>query len=138
VSVGGTVVPEPYTPVNIYRRGAYVGHMTDSLLGAKPLRLDDRAALDAAIEDHDLLLVEFYTDGCGKCKMQEPVLGNVARATDVTVAMINASHTLDLVDELEMQGVPTLVLYDEGEVVEQLFGYHGTDELVEVVEQYTD
>lgn len=112
--------------------------MSDSLLGAKPLRFDDRAALDAAIAEHDLLLVEFYTSGCGKCKMQEPVLGTLARATDVTVGMINASHTLDLVDELEMQGVPTLVLYREGDVVEQRFGYHGTDELVGLVEQYTE
>ncbi|SFK76630.1 Thioredoxin [Halogranum rubrum] len=108
--------------------------MTDAELGTKPLRLADRTALDDAIDEHDHLLVEFYTDGCGKCKMQEPILGNVARVTDVTVAMINASHTLDLVDELEMQGVPTLVFYREGEVVEQLFGYHGTDELVGIVE----
>lgn len=103
-------------------------------LDNKPLRLADRTALDAAIDEHDRLLVEFYTDGCGKCKMQEPVLGNVARVTGVTVAMINASHTLDLVDELEMQGVPTLLFYRDGEVVEHLFGYHGTDELVDVVE----
>lgn len=111
--------------------------MTDTTR-RKPLRLDDRAALESALDEHDRLLVEFYTNGCGKCQMQEPVLGNVARVTDVTVAMINASHTLDLVDELGMQGVPTLVLYHDGDVVEQLFGYHGTEELVEVVESATN
>mgnify|MGYP006272167241 CR=1 FL=1 len=112
--------------------------MSDTSLSTKPLRLDDRAALDAAVDEHDTLLVEFYTDGCGKCKMQEPILGNVARATGVAVAMINASHTLDLVDELEMQGVPTLLLYRDGEIVEQRFGYHGTEELVDVVESARD
>ncbi|SEO23978.1 Thioredoxin [Halogranum amylolyticum] len=108
--------------------------MSDTRLSSKPIRLDDRTALDAAIDEHDDLLVEFYTEGCGKCKMQEPILGNVARATGVTVAMINASYTLDLVEELEMQGVPTLLLYRDGELVEQWFGYHGTEELVELVE----
>ena len=112
--------------------------MSDTTLGAKPLRFEDRAALDAAIGEHDRLLVEFYTSGCGKCKMQEPVLGNVARATDITVGMINASHTLDLVEELDMQGVPTLVLYEDGEVTEQLFGYHGTEELVDLLEASTN
>lgn len=113
--------------------------MTDTTqLGAKPLRLEDRAALEAAIDSHELLLVEFYTNGCGKCKMQEPVLGNVARVTDATVAMINASHTLDLVEELEMQGVPTLLLYRDGDVVEHRFGYHDTETLVDLVASYED
>lgn len=108
--------------------------MTESnRLSAKPLRLDNRAALEEAIDSHELLLVEFYTNGCGKCKIQEPVLGNVARATDATVAMINASRTLDLVEELEMRGVPTLLLYRDGDVVEHRFGYHDTETLVDLV-----
>jgi thioredoxin-like negative regulator of GroEL len=64
----------------------------------------------------------------------EPVLGIVARRTDATVATINARETLDLVEELGFRGVPTFVVYRDGEAVDQLFGTFEADELVAAVD----
>lgn len=101
-----------------------------------PIHLDGRDELDALVVERPLVLVMFYTNGCGKCHAQEPVLGNVARATEATVAQVNARDTLDLVRERSFRGVPTLLLYRDGEVVEQLFDFRGTEELVELIESY--
>lgn len=108
--------------------------MSDTASRRKPVALDSQEGLDELVAAHDRVLVEFYTNGCGKCAAMEPVLGVVARRTDATVATINARETLDLVEERGFRGVPTFLVYCDGEVVEQLFGTYRADELVDAVE----
>lgn len=108
--------------------------MTDTPAQRKPVALDSREELDALVADEERVLVEFYTNGCGKCKSMEPVLGIVARQTDARVATVNARETLDLAEELGFRGVPTFLVYHDGDVVDQLFGTFRADELVAAVE----
>lgn len=98
---------------------------------ARPVELEDGEALDEFVDTHDRALVEFYTSGCGICQSMEPILGNVARSTDVAVATINPRDDPPLVEEYEITSVPTLVYYEDGEqVTRRSDGFVGTDELV--------
>jgi thioredoxin-like negative regulator of GroEL len=110
-----------------------------SPFGPKPERIERREQLEEILAEQDLVLLEFYTNGCGICASLEPVLGNVARVTDAVVVMVNAGDDLGLAGEHNVQSVPTLVLFDEGEPVERLAeGFVGTDRLVELVESHAD
>lgn len=110
--------------------------MTDTTT-RKPLRLEDGEDLERALAEHDLVLVDFYTKGCTLCQSIEPVLGNVARVADVTVAMLNPQHDLSLVETYNVRSVPTLVLFADGEEVGRLAeGFQGTDAIVEFVEDH--
>lgn len=105
----------------------------------KPLRFADGTELDSAVEEYDRVLAEFYTKGCTLCQAIEPVLGNVARATDVAVVMLNPRDDLDLVEEYNVRSVPTLVLFEDGDVVGRLAeGFQGTERVVEFVESHLD
>ncbi|MFB6117027.1 thioredoxin family protein [Halosegnis sp.] len=98
----------------------------------RPTRLADAAALDAFVADEELALVEFYTAGCTLCDAMEPVLGNVARATDVAVGMVNPGDDIALVDRFDVRSVPTLLLFREGEVVaRRADGFQGASAVVE-------
>ncbi|MFH5797059.1 thioredoxin family protein [Haladaptatus sp. CMAA 1911] len=102
----------------------------------KPLRVEDGDELDRAIDDHDLLLVDCYTNGCGLCQAIEPVVGNVARVTDATVVMVNPGDDLSLVERYDVRSVPTLLLFEEGELVARMAdGFQGTEAVVEFVEE---
>ena len=102
----------------------------------KPRRLDGSEEFDDLRESTDLLLVEFYTNGCSMCAAMEPVLGNVARATDATVAMVNAGHALDVAERYSVSSVPTLLLFADGELVGRLAdGFQGADAVVSFVER---
>lgn len=104
----------------------------------KPLRVDTGEELDALVEEHERVLAEFYTKGCARCNAIEPVLGNVARATDVVVVMINPVTDLSLVEEYDVTSVPALVLFEDGERVGHLTeGFQGTEELLSFVEEHT-
>jgi len=100
----------------------------------KPHRLDTGDELDELVAAHEVVVVDFYTKGCTVCQSIEPMMGNVARATTATVAMLNPQTDLDLVDEYDIQGVPTLVLFEDGEIVGRMAsGFEGTESIVSFV-----
>jgi thioredoxin-like negative regulator of GroEL len=103
----------------------------ESATGRRPTQLADAAALDAFLADHDRALVEFYTEGCSICASMEPVLGNVARATDVAVALVNPRDDPPLVDRFDVRSVPLLVSFEGGEPVARTAeGFLGVDEVL--------
>jgi thioredoxin-like negative regulator of GroEL len=101
----------------------------------KPTRLADEAELDAFVADHDLALVEFYTEGCAMCAAMEPVLGNVAKATEVAVGMANPRDDPPLVDRFDVRSVPLLLLFRDGELVaRKADGFQGASDVVAFLE----
>ena len=115
----------------------YVTHTTADDTDRKPRHLADGEGFDDLRESADLLLVEFYTNGCSMCAAMEPVLGNVARATDATVAMVNAGYAFDLAERYAISSVPTLLLFEDGELVGRLAdGFQGADAVLSFVERH--
>lgn len=103
----------------------------------RPTRLEDGAALDAFVAEHDPALVEFYTKGCSLCQAMEPVLGNVARATDVAVGLVNPGDDVPLVERFDVRSVPTLVLFRDGEeVARKAEGFQGAEAVVDFLEEH--
>ncbi|SIS01707.1 thioredoxin family protein [Natronorubrum thiooxidans] len=97
----------------------------------KPTSLEDGTELEAFVDAHDIALVELYTSGCSKCQAMESVLGNVARVTGVPIGMINPGNDIELLKRLEVDSVPTLLLYKDGvEIARRAEGFLGTDDVV--------
>lgn len=104
---------------------------------AKPTRLEDGADLDAFLAAHELALVEFYTSGCAMCQAMEPVLGNVARSTDVSIGMVNPGDDISLVDRLDIASVPTLIYFEDGEeIARRAEGFVGGNDVVAFLEEH--
>lgn len=105
----------------------------------KPIRVADGDELDAVLAEHDRVLVDFYTKGCSLCQSIEPVLGNVARETGITVAMVNPGNDIELVDEWSITSAPTLVLVEDGEEIARLAdGFKGGDEVEAFLDEHLD
>ncbi|SEV80681.1 thioredoxin family protein [Natrinema salifodinae] len=104
---------------------------------SKPSRFDTGNELDDFVETNDVALVEFYTSGCALCQAMEPVLGNVARATDVAIGMINPGNDIDLVDRFDIRSVPTLILFEDGTETARLAeGFQGGDAVTDFLEEH--
>ncbi|MDG5778531.1 thioredoxin family protein [Haloarculaceae archaeon H-GB2-1] len=109
---------------------------TDDAATRRPRSLDDEAALDDLLEAEDRVLVEFYTEGCSACAAMEPVLGNVARETEVTVAVCNPRDDPPLVDRFQITSVPALVAFENGEEVGRLAdGFQGVEAVLAFLEE---
>jgi thioredoxin-like negative regulator of GroEL len=103
----------------------------------RPVDLADEAALDEFLAAHDLALVEFYTDGCGICASMDPVLGTVAKASDAAVALVNPRDDPPLVERFQVQSVPLLVLFVDGDPVGRLAeGFQGVEDVLAFVDEH--
>jgi thioredoxin-like negative regulator of GroEL len=104
----------------------------------RPTHLADEDELDAFVASHDVALVEFYTEGCSMCAAMEPVLGNVARATDVAVATVNPRDDPPLVERFRVQSVPLLVCFVDGEpVARRAEGFVGAEDVLAWLDDHT-
>ncbi|MFC7068146.1 thioredoxin family protein [Halobaculum lipolyticum] len=115
----------------------------DAAATPTPRDVDARAFRDelrAAVADHDLVLVDFYTMGCSMCQAIEPVLGSVARAAEVAILLVNPQTDPTLVSEHEIRSVPTLAVFEAGpdgaptEVDRIADGFVGAERIVAFVE----
>ncbi len=72
------------------------------------------------------VLVDFYADWCGPCKKQAPILGELAEEFDGKVKFakvdIDVGENKDLAVKYGVLSVPTLILFNEGEVKEKMVG----------------
>lgn len=71
-----------------------------------------------------LVLVDFYAPWCGPCKMLAPMLDPLAAefAGRVTFAKLNVDDALEIAGRYNITGVPTLLLFRNGEVVDRVVG----------------
>jgi len=104
----------------------------------EPLHVDGQSQLDDIVTDHDVVLVDFYADWCGPCQMLEPIVETLAAETAATVAKVDVDANQQLAAAHDVRGVPTLVLFADGEPVEKIVGLNGEDELRTLVETYTE
>jgi thioredoxin 1 len=104
---------------------------------AEPVHVDGQSHLQEVVDANELVLVDFYADWCGPCQMLEPVVETIAAETDAAVAKVDVDANQALAGQFQVRGVPTIALFDDGEVVERFSGVRGEDELRALVAQYS-
>ncbi|MBM3821972.1 MAG: thioredoxin TrxA [Verrucomicrobia bacterium] len=70
------------------------------------------------------VLVDFWAEWCGPCKMIAPVLDELASeyAGKVSIAKVNIDHDQSLSVKYGVRAIPTLLLFKNGQVVDQIVG----------------
>jgi len=77
------------------------------------------------------VLVDFYAQWCGPCVMMQPILEDVARRleNEARVAKVDTEKSPKLGSRYQVEALPTLILFNKGEIVEKFIGYRTADEL---------
>ena len=75
------------------------------------------------IKNSPTVLLDFYADWCGPCKMLSPVISEIAdERADVKVGKINVDEENDLAREYNIYSIPTLVVLKDGKEVKRATG----------------
>ena len=90
------------------------------------------------IKQSDLVLVDFYADWCGPCKMMSPVLTEVKKhfIDKLKVLKINVDNNQSLSAKLQVRGVPTLMLYKSNQQVWRQSGVVDANQLISLVNSH--
>lgn len=83
------------------------------------------------------VLVDFYADWCGPCKMMAPVVDKLADmyAGKIKVGKLNIDQAEDLAEKYAVMTIPTLIVFKNGEVVERFTGVQDQKTLTAVLDQ---
>jgi thioredoxin 1 len=99
-----------------------------------PIDVQGGGHLDELLDENRIALVDFHADWCGPCKMLAPTVEEIAAETDAAALKIDIDANQDLAAEYQVQGVPTLYLFVDGEVEERMVGVQDKATLVQKIE----
>lgn len=74
-------------------------------------------------------LVDFWASWCGPCRMQAPIVEKLAETTDVKVIKVDVDSDDELSIDFQVSSIPTLVLFEDGVVIEKFIGLTDLDEI---------
>ena len=82
------------------------------------------------------VLLDFYADWCGPCKMLAPVLHEIAEenAGTLKVGKINVDEQMELAMRFQVSSIPMLVVFKDGKAVAKSVGYRPKSEITAMVE----
>ena len=78
------------------------------------------------------VLVDFYADWCGPCKMMAPIIGEIAEELQgkAKVGKINVDENQELAMKYEVMSIPTLIIYKKGKEAKRFVGVRDKKELL--------
>ncbi len=84
------------------------------------------------------VLVDFFADWCGPCKMLAPILKQVKEALgdDVKIVKIDVDKNQPLATQFQVRGVPTMILFKKGKQLWRQSGVLQKNELVSIIKQH--
>lgn len=82
------------------------------------------------------VIVDFYADWCGPCRMMSPVIDEIAeeKADIIKVGKVNVDENQDLAMEYGVMSIPTIVLIKNGKVDKTFVGVRSKSEILETIE----
>ena len=84
------------------------------------------------------VLLDFYADWCGPCKMLSPVLSEIADeyADVLRVAKVNVDDEPELAMKFKVSSIPMLALFKNGKIISTSVGYRPKDEILNELKLY--
>ena len=96
------------------------------------------SSFQEVINSNKPVLVDFFAEWCGPCKMMAPILSETKKALgdSVTIIKVDVDRNQEAAMRYGIQGVPTLILFRNGEIKWRQSGVVPAQTLKQVISQY--
>lgn len=101
-------------------------------------QVSDSSFAAEVLQASGLVLVDFWAEWCGPCKMIAPLLDELAQTYEgrLIVAKVNVDENREVPAEYGIRGIPTLMLFKDGKLLATKVGALAKAQLVTFVEQH--
>lgn len=98
---------------------------------------EKKMSFEDIIKGEKPVLVDFYADWCGPCKMMAPILKDVKNrmGDDLTIVKIDTEKNPEVAIHYQVRGIPTLILFKEGQIIWQQAGVMAANQLEAIINQ---
>lgn len=81
------------------------------------------------------VLVDFYADWCGPCKMLGEVLEEIDKEEEIEIVKVNTDNFLSLARDFKIMTIPNIKIFENGKVVKEQTGFLTKDELLKWIKE---
>ena len=95
---------------------------------AKTVTSDDFQA--EVLDTSDVVLVDFYADWCGPCKMLEPIIEQLSQdRKDVKIGKLDVDSNQATAGQYGVSSIPTLIFFKDGKEIDRVMGFQSQEAL---------
>ncbi len=105
---------------------------------SEPFEVTDASFESDVLDSDEAVLVDFWAEWCAPCKMIAPIVHELAEEYEgsLKVAKLDADENPNTMMAYGVMGIPTLILFKGGEIVERITGFMPKERLLEKLEPH--
>ncbi len=88
------------------------------------------------VNNNNIVLVDFYANWCGPCKMLSPIVEELSNEiNDVVFAKVDVDESSDIASTFGIMSIPTIIIFKNGVVNSKTVGFQSKSELKSLIEE---
>ena len=96
------------------------------------LALNENNFEEEVLKSNNKVLVDFYADWCGPCKMMSPIIDEIAEEMQgVKVGKVNVDNNQELAIKYDVMSIPTIIVFENGVQKKTFIGVTDKNEIIE-------
>ena len=111
--------------------------MSQTTQNSKIIQTNSQNFQAEVLDFKGIVLVDFYADWCGPCRMLAPELEilaeELAENKVVKIAKLDTEQNMELAQKYDIQGIPNVIIFNKGKIAQQIVGLRRKDDYKKVI-----
>ena len=100
----------------------------------KVVKLTEKNFEKEVLKAKETVIVDFYADWCGPCKMQSPILDEIAEEkANVKVCKINVDEEPEITESYNIMSIPTMMVFKNGDKTKEFVGLTPKEKILDEI-----